>query len=48
MAQRCRTYPDYIASAAQREEWQFTYRALLLLGPRALVSKLSGSLPLLP
>lgn len=48
VAQRCRTYPDYIASAARKEERQFTYRALLLLGPRDLVSKLTGSLPLLP
>lgn len=45
--QRCRTYPDYIASAAQKEERQFTYRALLLLGPKGLVNKLTGSLPLL-
>lgn len=47
VAQKCRTYPEYLSSAAQTPESDFTYLALLLRGPKALVNKLTGSLPLL-
>lgn len=47
VAQRCRTYPEYISSSAEAEERKFTYLALLLFGPKQQVNRLTGSLPLL-
>ncbi len=46
VAQRCRTYSDYLSSAAETGERSFTYLGLLLYGPKEKVNKLTGSLPL--
>lgn len=47
VARRCRTYPEYVASAAGIPEQEFTYLALLLRGPKEQINRLTGSLPLL-
>lgn len=47
VAQHCQRYEDYIVRAGQTAEADFTYLALLLSGPKALVNKLTGNLPLL-
>ena len=47
VAQRCIHYEEYIDHAAQTAEEDFTYRGIALCGPKKLVNKLTGSLPLL-
>ena len=47
VARRCRTYPEYVSSAAGTPEREFTYLALLLWGPKEQINRLTGSLPLL-
>ncbi|MGH9130908.1 MAG: DUF2000 domain-containing protein [Acidimicrobiales bacterium] len=46
-AQRTHTYDDYVALLATLTEDQVTYLGVALHGPRKLVQRLTGSLPLL-
>lgn len=47
LAQSCRSYGEFIRKAAGAEESTLTYLGLGLCGPKKLVEKLTGSLPLL-
>ena len=47
LAQGCRTYDEYIFKAAEAEGTSLTYLGLGLCGPRKLVDRLTGNLPLL-
>lgn len=47
VAQCCNLYEDYIAKAASVEEHSFHYFGIGICGDKKLVSKLTGSLPLL-
>lgn len=47
VAQRCQTYPLYLEQAAATPEGGYSYLGLLLCGDKKLISKLTGSLPLL-
>lgn len=47
VAQSCNVYEDYIQKAASVEENGFTYFGIGICGEKKLVSKLTGSLPLL-
>lgn len=47
VAQSCQTYPDYLAHAAVTAEAGHHYLGLVLCGEKKLVSKLTGSMPLL-
>lgn len=47
VAQGCNVYEEYIKKAASVEESGFTYFGIGIFGRRKLVSRLTGSLPLL-
>lgn len=47
IAQGCRVYDEYIERAAAAEEKEFKYLGIALCGPKKLVNKLTGSMPLL-
>ena len=47
VAQCCKNYGDYIGNAAQADESEWRYFGLGLCGPKKLVSRLTGSMPLL-
>lgn len=46
-AQTARTYDDYLAQIAAAPAEELEYRGLALYGPKGLVNKLTGNLPLL-
>lgn len=45
VARRCRTYPEYVTSAAGTPEREFTYLALLLWGPKSRSTGSQGAYP---
>lgn len=47
IAQSCHIYDEYIDKASQTHEKDFNYFGIAMFGPKKLVNKLSGSLPLL-
>ncbi len=47
IAQSCKTYEEFTEKAALTEEREFTYLGIALCGPKKLVNKLTGNLPLL-
>ena len=47
VAQCCKNYGEYIGKAAQADESEWRYFGLGLCGPKKLVSRLTGSMPLL-
>ena len=47
VAQCCKNYGEYIGNAAQADESEWRYFGLGLCGPKKLVSRLTGSMPLL-
>lgn len=47
VAQSCKTYGEYIEKAAGAEESELTYFGIGLCGPKKLVNRLTGNLPLL-
>lgn len=47
VAQCCNRYDDFIKKAAEVEERDFTYLGIGICGPKKLVNRLTGSLPLL-
>lgn len=47
VAQCCKNYGEYIGKAAQADENEWRYFGIGLCGPKKLVSKLTGSMPLL-
>ena len=47
VAQGCRVYEEYIERAAAVESGEMTYLGLALCGPKKLVNRLTGSMPLL-
>lgn len=47
VAQSCNDYDDYIRKAAQAAESELQYFGVGICGPKKLVNKLTGSLPLL-
>ena len=47
VAQSCNVYGDFIAKAARTAEADYTYYGVGLCGPKKLVNKLTGSMPLL-
>ena len=47
LAQGCRTYEEFLFKAADTPEADLTYLGLGLCGPKKLVDRLTGSLPLL-
>lgn len=47
LAQGCRTYDEYLERMAKSKPESFTYLGLALAGPKKLVSRLTGNLPLL-
>ena len=47
VAQGCRVYEEYIKRAGQVESCGMNYLGLALCGPKKLVNKLTGSMPLL-
>ena len=47
VAQCCKNYGAYIGNAAQADESEWRYFGLGLCGPKKLVSRLTGSMPLL-
>ncbi|MCQ4863928.1 DUF2000 domain-containing protein [Pseudoflavonifractor phocaeensis] len=47
VAQGCRVYEEYIKRAGQVESGGMNYLGLALCGPKKLVNKLTGSMPLL-
>lgn len=47
VAQGCKTYDEYIKKIAKVEEGELTYYGVALCGPKKLVNKLTGSMPLL-
>ena len=46
VAQCCKNYGEYIGNAAQADESEWRYFGLGLCGPKKLVSRLTGSMPL--
>ncbi len=47
VAQCCKNYDEYIGKAAQADEGEWRYFGIGLCGPKKLVNKLTGSMPLL-
>ena len=47
VAQSCNVCDDFIAKAARTEERDMTYFGVAICGPKKLVNKLTGSMPLL-
>ena len=47
VAQCCNVYSEYIDKAAQVDEGEWRYFGIGLCGPKKLVNKLTGSMPLL-
>lgn len=47
IAQSCNIYDEYIKKASQTMEKDFHYFGIAISGPKKLVNKLTGSLPLL-
>ncbi|RGY98546.1 DUF2000 domain-containing protein [Clostridium sp. AM58-1XD] len=47
IAQGCNEYDEFMKRAAMSEEGDYTYLGIGICGPKKLVNKLAGSLPLL-
>ena len=47
VAQCCKNYGEYIGKAARADESEWRYLGIGLCGPKKLVNRLTGSMPLL-
>ena len=48
VAQCCKNYGEYMSKAARADESEWRYFGIGLCGPKKLVNRLTGSMPLLP